>query len=316
MNKQMLISIIVPIYNAEKFLERCVDSIINQTYKNLEILLIDDGSTDNSGKICEKYKKKDERISVVHKENGGVSNTRNIGLNLANGEYVFFIDADDFLDDNVISELVKNSYGFDIIKTSYKINNKNKIKSIKESNIYDKNEYINKVILGNIGGHCWGYLIRRDIIQNIVFDENTSCMEDTIFIISCILKVEKIKVIDSSFYNHIINENSITCSKNKIVKNMNDYMYSLKEIKSKVNKQDINILIEQKKIILIEKELSKVSSKKELKNMINEFEVDIDTKNVNIYYKIFMFCVENKMYLSLFSLIKLRNILKYIKNNI
>ncbi|OUQ56652.1 hypothetical protein B5E58_10530, partial [Tyzzerella sp. An114] len=92
------ISVIVPIYNVEKYLNRCVDSIINQTYKNLEIILVDDGSPDNCGKICDEYAKKDNRIKVVHKENGGVSSARNVGLNIATGDYIGFVDGDDWID--------------------------------------------------------------------------------------------------------------------------------------------------------------------------------------------------------------------------
>lgn len=93
-----LVSVIVPIYNVENYLPRCVDSIINQEYKNLEIILVDDGSPDNSPQLCEEYAKKDNRIKVVHKENGGLSDARNAGMKIATGEYVSFIDSDDWLD--------------------------------------------------------------------------------------------------------------------------------------------------------------------------------------------------------------------------
>ncbi len=92
-----LISVIVPIYNVEKYLQKCVDSIINQTYKNLEIILVDDGSPDNCPKMCDDYAEKDSRIKVVHKENGGLSDARNVGMEVATGEYVSFIDSDDYI---------------------------------------------------------------------------------------------------------------------------------------------------------------------------------------------------------------------------
>ena len=90
------ISVIVPIYNTEKYLRRCIDSVLAQTYKDFELLLIDDGSTDSSGAICDEYAALDARVSVFHKENGGVSDTRNYGLDLAQGKYLMFLDADDF----------------------------------------------------------------------------------------------------------------------------------------------------------------------------------------------------------------------------
>ena len=100
-----LISVIVPVYNTEKYLHRCVDSIINQTYQNLEIILVDDGSTDSSGCICDEYAKKDERIKVIHKENAGQGVARNIALEYASGEYVGFVDSDDWIDPRMYQTL-------------------------------------------------------------------------------------------------------------------------------------------------------------------------------------------------------------------
>ena len=108
MEKQPLISVIVPVYNVENYLPRCLDSIINQTYTNLEILLVDDGATDNSGKLCDEYAQKDNRIRVFHKENGGVSSARNMGLDNATGEYIAFVDSDDYID-KCMYEIMLNS---------------------------------------------------------------------------------------------------------------------------------------------------------------------------------------------------------------
>lgn len=109
-----LISVIVPVYNVEKYLEKCVQSIINQTYENLEIILVDDGATDNSGKICDEFAKKDSRIKVIHKENGGLSDARNFGLDIATGKYISFIDSDDFVNKRLFEilhkEIIKNDY--------------------------------------------------------------------------------------------------------------------------------------------------------------------------------------------------------------
>ncbi|HFI0794571.1 TPA: glycosyltransferase family 2 protein [Streptococcus suis] len=103
--KEELVSVIVPVYNVEKYLVQCIDSIINQTYQNLEIILVNDGSTDNSGKICDEYAKKDSRIKVIHKENGGLSDARNKGLDFMTGEYVTLVDSDDYLEHNCIENL-------------------------------------------------------------------------------------------------------------------------------------------------------------------------------------------------------------------
>ncbi len=102
----VLVSIIIPVYNVEEYLEQCLDSVINQTYKNLEIWLVDDGSKDSGGKICDKYKELDSRIRVIHKENGGLSSARNVALDLMKGEYVYFLDSDDFISLDLIETYI------------------------------------------------------------------------------------------------------------------------------------------------------------------------------------------------------------------
>ncbi len=103
-----IVSIIVPVYNVEAYLPKCIESLVHQTYTNLEIILIDDGSTDTSGKICDEYAKSDSRIQVVHKENGGVSDTRNVGLDHVNGSYIMFVDSDDFIDEKMVEILYQD----------------------------------------------------------------------------------------------------------------------------------------------------------------------------------------------------------------
>lgn len=116
-----LISVVVPVYNVGKYVEQCLNSIINQTYKNLEIILVDDGSTDNSGKICDEFAKKDDRIKVIHKKNGGLSDARNEGMKVVNGEFIAFVDSDDFLDVDFYEYLMKlqNKYNSDITECNF-----------------------------------------------------------------------------------------------------------------------------------------------------------------------------------------------------
>ena len=100
------VTVVVPVYNAERHLEKCVDSILNQTYRNLEVLLIDDESTDQSGRLCEKFQKADSRVKVIHKKNGGAGSARNAGIDLAKGKYLLFVDSDDYLDEKLIRKAV------------------------------------------------------------------------------------------------------------------------------------------------------------------------------------------------------------------
>lgn len=102
-----MISVVVPVYKVEKYLERCINSVLSQSYKDLEVILVDDGSPDKCGKICDEYAKKDDRVKVIHKENGGQSSARNIGIQEAKGQYISFIDSDDYLEKNAYETLIK-----------------------------------------------------------------------------------------------------------------------------------------------------------------------------------------------------------------
>ena len=114
------VSIVVPVYNVEDYLKYCVDSLINQSYKNIEIILVDDGSTDDSGRICDEYAQEDDRVRVLHIENGGLSNARNTGVNVASAEWVIFIDSDDYYDRRTVEYLVQlqKKYAVDLVATS------------------------------------------------------------------------------------------------------------------------------------------------------------------------------------------------------
>lgn len=114
-----LISVIVPIYRVEKYLEPCIESIINQTYKNLEIILVDDGSDDNCGEICDKYAKIDARIKVIHKKNAGLNNARKSGIKIASGKYIGYVDGDDWIEPDMYETLLRNAvkYNVDVVET-------------------------------------------------------------------------------------------------------------------------------------------------------------------------------------------------------
>lgn len=316
-----LVSIIIPIYNSEKYLSRCIDSVRNQIYKNLEIILINDGSTDDSYRICNELSRLDERIRVIHKCNEGVSKARNIGLEISNGEYIFFMDSDDYIDKTVISELIQHTNKYDMIKIGYKLITRYKAeKVISNNSVYSNKDYIKKILLSDIGGHSWGYLIRKDMIRNLYFDQNTSCMEDTIFIINCIMNISKIKCVDTSYYNYRINENGITCSSNRIFENINDYMYSIDEIEKIISDDKVNYDLHEdllkKKIKLIESEIAKITEKDDLNILFEDRKINTELNNIknnldiNIVYKIFIYSILNKKYLMTMFYIKTRRLIK------
>ena len=170
------ISIIVPIYNVEKYLEQCIESIINQDYKNLEIILVDDGSPDRCANIIDEYAKKDNRIKAFHKENGGLSDARNYGLDRATGEYICFVDSDDFVEKDFISSMYNNikKYNVDIAAcNSYDYYNKNKIKVSNYMNVeklYNKdeaNKYLYIIGYYNVG--VWNKMYIRRLWNKLRF---------------------------------------------------------------------------------------------------------------------------------------------------
>ena len=171
-----LVSIIVPIYNVEEYLNKCLDSIINQTYKNLEIILVNDGSTDGCGNICDEYAKRDNRIKVIHKKNGGLSDARNAGMNIALGDYIGFIDSDDYVELDMYELLIKNIINTEsdisICSCYYLYGDKPSIEG-KIQNIFmemDSEKAIKTMnTFGYYGVGVWDKLYKRSILNGIKF---------------------------------------------------------------------------------------------------------------------------------------------------
>lgn len=206
-----MVSIIVPVYNAEKYLAECIESLLNQTYKDIEILLIDDGSTDGSGTICELYMNRDNRIQYIHQKNSGVSVARNSALDVVQGEYLCFVDSDDTVDPNYLQNLVNLSKGgaFAICGYTRKQELLGEIEtSVKE---YDVNNYIIQ-IFGESVIHpgIWMMLFRSNIIQknNIRFTPGCVRNEDTEFYIKYMTYEKSIVVSDYKGYFYRDNLNS------------------------------------------------------------------------------------------------------------
>ena len=155
------LSIIVPVYNVEKYIQKCVNSIINQTYSNLEIILVDDGSYDGSSVICDEWAKRDSRISVIHKSNGGLSDARNAGLDVARGQYITFVDSDDWLLSNTLAPLIETIGDCDILE--YSIEERLQL----QDRIYDNiDEYwIRESVYTHT--YAWNKIYRKELFENI-----------------------------------------------------------------------------------------------------------------------------------------------------
>ena len=214
-----LISIIVPVYNVEKYLKRCIDSIILQKYKNIEILLIDDGSTDDSGKICDEYATKDSRIRVFHKKNGGLSSARNYGIRESCGKYISFVDSDDYIDENMLfdmysiatnkkSKIVSCSFKF-VYDNGKEITKQNPI-SEKKYNFSDSIKEMNKFDLFDMS--VCTKLFYKELFADIKFPEG-KLSEDYFVMYKLLEKGNGLYFVSKPYYNYFQRTNSITKSK-------------------------------------------------------------------------------------------------------
>lgn len=173
--KNDLISIIIPVYKVEKYLEKCIESVLKQTYTNLQIILVDDGSPDNCGKICDEYAKKDSRIEVIHKANGGLSDARNVGISKAKGRYIGFVDSDDYIKEDmyeILLNLIKK-YDADVsICNLYDVIDGNECIRNKENGIreYSRLDILKEVLLDkNIQSYAWNKLYKKELFDEIKY---------------------------------------------------------------------------------------------------------------------------------------------------
>lgn len=220
------ISVIVPVYNTEKYLHRCVDSILAQTFTDFELLLIDDGSTDSSGAICDEYAQKDSRVRVFHKENGGVSSARNLGLDKAKGKWVTFVDSDDWIKESFLNKLYINEIESVDIVISYanyvgKPNYKNYIEG------KYKIELVELLFLHNDLAwqtSPWAKLYKTEICRDIRFKEGMHIGEDLVFLYSYLMKCKYFYVFKLTDYNYLIDDNlTLTRRINKLDEELFSY---------------------------------------------------------------------------------------------
>lgn len=219
--ENLLISVIIPVYNAEQFLGQCLDSILQQTYSNLEVICVDDGSTDASLSICQQYSEKDRRVQVIHKDNEGVSCARNKGIACAQGQFVFFVDADDCLDKNALKAcVIHQSRTNTIVALNYDRISKEEQKSesscvadiLKIPFIKLKRRQVLDIVVVRRGWYIWGMLIPKVLIDRyqLNFPEKICNLEDAAWIGMALCYVENIVFIGAELYHYRENPVSIT----------------------------------------------------------------------------------------------------------
>lgn len=237
-----LVSVIVPIYKVEPYLRQCIDSIINQTYKNLEIILVDDGSPDGCPQICDEYVSKDTRIKVIHKENGGLSSARNAGLDIATGEYVAFVDSDDWIEPTMYEDLlgVMKTHQSDIVVCKYRNYFDGCDMSESGNNTVCSFEgyfnFIDNLIPPGspiLYFMVWNKLYKRDVIKNVRFKDK-QIYEDLYFDRLIFRNCKKVTYLDKTYYNYQIDRPGATASffnDNKLAKisELEAYLVELKD---------------------------------------------------------------------------------------
>lgn len=308
-----IVSIIMPVYNVEKYIEQCIESILNQSYTNIEVIIINDGSTDNSKRIIEKYKNTDERIIYIEQNNKGVSVARNKALKMSNGDYILFIDPDDYLCDNSLEILVKtmNESNSDITIGAFKKVFDDGIKgndcvctfNVDENRIYSGTEVCKMMLEAKVDGFLWNKMFRRELLvkYNFEFEENRY-IEDWYPVFNHISNVSKIKFINESIYNYRQRSGSTVNRVNE--KKLIDYEHAasliLKQVKSSNEYNDEIINCFNANIL----------------NGIIRYYVELNHQNKMNLYKNFKASKYSKYDLSIFEIIKLNNVKIKIKLNL
>lgn len=241
---QKLVSVIIPVYNVEKYLSRCIKSVINQTYKNIEIILVNDGSQDKSGDICDKYAKKDNRIKVIHQDNKGVAITRNTAIQNANGDFILQVDSDDFIEIDLIEKAINKLFhtNSDIVFFCPLLidENQNKIKNkYIDFNFLDlENKVINgktalKLLFNHkVYSYNWTILAKKNLYKNIFYPKDR-IYEDTATLYKIYANAKKCCFINENLYYYLQRNNSLT--NNISLKNILDMLILIEEIENYIN---------------------------------------------------------------------------------
>lgn len=264
MNKKPAISVIIPIYKAEAFLSRCLDSVLVQTFKDFEIICVNDGSPDNSGKILSEYAEKDKRIKVLNKTNTGVSDTRNIGLQFAHGKYILFMDSDDCIHPQTleITYFLATRHDADLVYYRHVAKDYSEIKQYL-NNKFDKNK-VNSKVVDNVleyateknhggsswkirRGFIWAYLFKKSFIQNVKFSTDIKIGEDLVWLLKVLAKKPVSVLTKLPLYFYIPNNNSALSKVKKLVyiENMVSGLLETWGVFQKLNQHDRNLYIRE-----------------------------------------------------------------------
>lgn len=318
------ISIIVPVYNAENYLHRCIDSILAQTYTDFELLLINDGSKDNSGAICDEYVAKDSRVRVFHKENSGVSATRNLGLKEAQGEYIIFLDSDDWLAQNTIEVLLNTQKKYNANCVVYGFNQTSgNIWAPQSDKIYEKIVELKKDFVYQLNTELLSSSVNKLYKKGLIvklFPENMAFGEDLLFSLDYLEQCNCIVFIKDALYQHeVYNKSSLTHTFN--TKRFEDIERIQKRILEFANDKQEHGLFNKyisDCIRIIRSFIATDKSHQEKKSTLNKwlsnsYLKDVKLKEHNIIWqnRLLLFCVQKHLWRIAFFLVNWRQILKF-----
>ena len=297
MNSNPKISIIVPVYNVEQYLPRCIDSILNQSFADFELLLIDDGSKDKSGAICDEYAAKDSRIRVYHKENGGVSSARNIGLENARGEWLSFIDGDDEITDGYFNIRQEHERVDVIIKPYCTVNTEGHAACHNnELSILTGRDKIFRYYVQKRNNALWDKTIKRKTVGTKRFNPNVSIGEDFLFFLSVLSYVKSIAFDDTGSYRYFLRQGSAMQSVD-IKRRIEILWQNIDNVKNLTNTEDLRLLqkgiVYKSYVLLLYGFRDKLdeNGKLRLKTMIKEMKysdlkfIDFKSKSKLLFYK-------------------------------
>lgn len=281
----MKVSIIVPIYNSETYLKKCIESLINQTYQNIEIILINDGSSDNSQEIIDEFVSKDQRVKAFKKENSGVSDTRNIGISEAAGEFFLFVDSDDFIDLDYVDKSVKyiEDNNLDYLKCSYIEKNGAKENRINyyQNKIFTKNEIIVEISETDNFSSIGGVFVKKGIIidNNIRFSKDYKFGEDMFFNYCVLVSSNKVGYLSTCNYYYVSNSGSVSSniSVDSLYKYFLDNLSVILKLDKVSEKNKANKILKKINIITKKYVFSKKSKFKTYKKILKKM---LDNENV------------------------------------
>ena len=306
------LSIIIPVYNGEKYIKRCINSIIDQEIDFMEIIIINDGSADNTKEICEAFVQKHNNIKLINQENQGVSHSRNIGIQNATGKYVMFVDADDYLVEhslNNIKDLLKED--IDVLRYSYILNNE---KMVFDEKIFDlsanKQKFLNEFFSKTNQNMSWGQAIKKELIKDIKFNKNIFYGEDELFNCQVYNKCKNIKYTDTVLYNYKQNDDSVSrdYKNSKVKRKIENLICVFNEIMSQYEDKGLIRMIENKFLGEIVPQIMMLTFDKDVskQEVLKQFE---EILNNDVLKKVFQDIKENEL-----TMCRYKSAYKFIKN--